>query len=113
MLVLLSLERTPSHATITGTRRTWVHDLMHERTWNRERDVPLIRAAFARIRTTCNAWPSTAKFLEVLSAITPLPTFQRLPPPKHSDAEFVAKMRAGIAETLGLLDGPKDDPCNR
>lgn len=64
----LSLNRQPAADLIEGTAGTWLEAIYSNRTWERERDTPRFRQAFATLFCECDEWPSPAYFLRSLPA---------------------------------------------
>jgi hypothetical protein len=111
-LVCLSLERTPAKETIAGTVRAWRDAMIERRSYDEARDAPLMREAFKRLSKNVESWPSPKKFIEHMDAVTPLPTYERLPAPTT-----IPRTRAERREHLRrmfpvnpILDG--EPPCN-
>jgi hypothetical protein len=65
-LMTLSLDRQPAADVIVGTAGTWLEAITHARSWDQQRDLPHIRAAFVMLAGHCVEWPKPRQFLDAL-----------------------------------------------
>lgn len=95
----LNLDGCPAADVLAGTQRVWAEDL-----WERLKhgeptvteDLPRIREAFRRLRTSCMRWPAPAQFLrELPPRRVKRPDMPALPPGKLPDAERARRIIEG------------------
>lgn len=77
-LSALCLQRAPHPDVLPITNRVWFSAVAPHTTWERERDIPRIRAAFRRLIETRTTWPAPRDLLE---ALPERPQPKALPPP--------------------------------
>lgn len=79
----------------------WVDALTHNRTFDRDRDVPRFRKAFRTLAGQRRTWPAPADFMEAFHATRPevqLLTKQVIP----ADPQRAAAAMAEIGESLRM-----------
>lgn len=106
-LLCLSLERTPASDLIEGTAAMWVETLADGMKWERERDAPRIRKAFATLAKTRTTWPAPLHFREALPAIEQKAIgYEVKPVSREESLQIIARLRAEIGEDVDDVTQP-------
>ncbi|KTT63594.1 hypothetical protein NS383_18875 [Pseudomonas oryzihabitans] len=100
-LVALRLDGAPAADAITMTLDVWLVALGKGRSWEEERDVWRIQAAFSTLFATCERWPAPAALLRQLP---PPKGWATLPKPAVSEEQRI-NGRRHIADITARLKG--------
>lgn len=98
-LLPLSLESTPAAEVIPGTALAWHEVMVHNRTFEPDRDRARFRAAFRTLAERCRRWPAPADFFDAMPRIeTP-----RDNTPRIGSGEIPASAKQHIADIAAKL----------
>lgn len=98
----LSPEGCPGADVLPATIGVWARDLWasSRRGWHQQADTGCIRSAFSRLRSTCERWPTPAKFWPLLPNRPPAPANALADPNwgRENQDEVLRNMRRQFAE---------------
>lgn len=109
-LLSLSLDRAPASDLVQITAATWIDATTSDRAWDRDRDLPRIRAAFSTLARSRESWPTPRHFLDALPRVEQkaLP-YEVKPLPKEEAEKRMADIRAVLAEPVPTFKPAKPE----
>lgn len=109
----MGLDRTPAADLVQITAATWIEATTANTHWERERDTPRIRQAFATLARTREQWPAPRHFMDAVPRIELKAIARQYRP---ASPEVVAQARAEMEAWLREMETkpePKPEPPKR